>query len=44
MLQSISKGPLPDGRGLPLLTGAILSTGLSILLWSALWAGWSMIP
>ena len=44
MLQSISKFPLPNGGGLPLLTGAILSTGLSLLLWSALWAGWSIIP
>jgi hypothetical protein len=30
-------------RGVPLLAGAIFSTGVSILLWSAIWAGWSLL-
>ena len=30
-------------RGVPLLTGALLSTGVSLILWSVLWAGLSML-
>lgn len=44
MLQSMSRIPVSGERGVRLLTGAVLSTGVSLLLWSALWAGWSMIP
>ena len=41
MLQSISRGRRT--RGVPLLTGALLSAGVSILLWSALLAGWTIL-
>ena len=32
-----------DGRGVPLLFGALFSTGISLILWSVLWAGVSAL-
>jgi hypothetical protein len=43
MLRLAPRTPSPIGAGLPLLFGALVSTGVSILLWSALWAGLSML-
>jgi len=37
------KGTAPGGGGVPLLAGAVLSTGVSLLLWSVLWAGWNVL-
>lgn len=31
------------GRGLPLLSGAIVATGVSVLLWSVLIAGFGIL-
>lgn len=43
MVSSQPRSSTPVGRGLPLLIGAVLSTGVSILLWSAVLAGFSML-
>lgn len=42
MVRLIPRGPL-DLPGLPLLTGMLLSTGVSLLLWSALWVGFRLL-
>lgn len=42
MIRLVQHIPTTNGRGLPLLSGAIVSTGVSILLWSVLWVGVSV--
>jgi hypothetical protein len=43
MLKRDPRRRAPRQVGLPLLFGAMVSTGLSILLWSALWASLSIL-
>jgi hypothetical protein len=42
MVRLIPRGP-HDLPGVPLVTGMILSTGVSLLLWSALWVGYRLL-